>query len=102
MSEGTVSAKDKKKDKTDRDKRSHSRSDPDKEKEDLARAIRKSQKADRKRAKEKEKGERELAEVFLEKSRLEAERGARASSPLLQTYHSRPSFGSWETKAFCE
>jgi hypothetical protein len=102
MSEVTVSAKYKKKDKTDRDKRSQSRSDPDKEKEDLARAIRKSKKANRKLAKEKAKEEKELAEV-LEQSRLEAERGARelqalSSKPIAPT----PSFGSWETKAFCE
>jgi hypothetical protein len=52
MSEVTVSAKDKKKDKTDRDKRSQNRSDKDSE--DIERAIRNSQKAERKLVSQKE------------------------------------------------
>ena len=96
MGEVTVSAKDKKKDKTDRDKRSQNRTHSDKEREELEKATRKSLKAERKAAKKKaeeaEKEARELAEV-LEKSRLEAVRAARvlqtlpsksiASTPLL-------------------
>jgi hypothetical protein len=85
MSEVTVSAKDKKKDKTERDKRSQNRSGSDKENEDLEEATRKSLKAERKMAKTKVKEEKELAEV-LEQSRLEAERGAR----VLQALPSKP------------
>ncbi len=85
MSEVIVSAKDKKKDKTDRDKRSQNRLVSNKEKEDLEEAIKKSQKAERKLAKEKKKEEKELAKV-LEQSRLEAERGAKE----LQALSSRP------------
>jgi hypothetical protein len=101
MSEVTVSAKDKKKDKTDRDKRSQNRSDSDKDKEDLEKTIRKSQKADRKLAKRKALEEKELAEV-LEQSRLEAERGARELKPSPPNLPLLHSFGSWETKAFCQ
>jgi hypothetical protein len=85
MSEVTVSAKDKKKDKTDRDKRSQNRSVPDKEKEDIEEAIKESQRAERKIAKEKKREQKELAKV-LEQSRLEAERGAKE----LQALSSKP------------
>jgi hypothetical protein len=85
MSEVTVSAKDKKKDKTDRDKRSENRSCPNKEKEEIEEATRKSLKAERKAAKAKAKEEKQLAEV-LEQSRLEAERQAKE----LQALSSKP------------
>jgi hypothetical protein len=85
MGEVTVSAKDKKKAKTDKDKRSQNRSTSDKEKEELEEATRKSLKAERKAAKRKAKEKKELAEV-LEQSRLEAERGAR----VLQALPSKP------------
>jgi hypothetical protein len=85
MGELTVSARDKKKDKTDRDKRSQNRTHSDKEKEELEEATRKSLRAERKAAKRKAQEEKELAEV-LEKSRLEAERVAR----VLQALPSKP------------
>jgi hypothetical protein len=85
MSEVTVSAKDKKKDKTDRDKRSQKRSVPDKEKEKLEEAIKKSQRAERKLAKEKKRKQKELAKV-LEQSRLEVECGTKE----LQALSSKP------------
>jgi hypothetical protein len=85
MGEVTVSAKDKKKDKTDRDKRSQNRTGSDKEKEELEEATRKSLKAERKLAKAKAKEEKELAAV-LEQSRLEAERVAKE----LKALSSRP------------
>ncbi len=56
MSEVTVSAKDKKKSKTDRDRSSDVRSSVDKDAEDLERAIRKSQKEERRISKEDVKG----------------------------------------------
>ncbi len=59
MGEVPVSAKYKKKDKTDRDKRSQNRLGSDKEKEELEEATRKSLKAERKLAKAKAKEERE-------------------------------------------
>jgi hypothetical protein len=58
MGEVTVSAKDKKKDKTDRDKRSQNRSTSDKEKEKLEETTRNSLKAERKAAKRKAKEEK--------------------------------------------
>ncbi len=61
MSEVTVSAKDKKKSKTDKDRRSDVRIGADRDVEDLERAIRKSQKEERKKAKEKAKEEKEMA-----------------------------------------
>ncbi len=82
-----MSAKGKKKDKTDRDKKSQNRSDSDKDKEDLEKAIRKLQKAERNLAKKKAQEDKELAEV-LEQSRLEAERGARERE--LQALSSKP------------
>ena len=85
MSEVTVSAKDKKKDKTDRDKRSENRSCSDKEKEEIEEATRKSLKAERKAAKAKAKEDKQLAEV-LEQSRLEAVRQAKE----LQALSSKP------------
>ena len=85
MSEVTVSAKDKKKDRTDRDKWSQNRLRPDKEKEEIEEATRKSLKAERKAAKAKAKEEKQLAEV-LEQSRLEAERRAKE----LQALSSKP------------
>ena len=85
MSEVTVSAKDKKKDKTDRDKRSENRTSSDKEKEEIEEATRKSLKAERKAAKAKAKEEKQLAEV-LEQSRLEAVRQAKE----LQALSSKP------------
>ena len=85
MSEVTVSANEKKKDKTDRDKRSQNRSRLDKEKEEIEEATRKSLKAERKAAKAKAKEEKQLAEV-LEQSRLEAERRAKE----LQALSSKP------------
>ena len=51
MGEVTVSAKDKKKSKTDRDKRSEVRTGSDKDNEALGWAIRQSQKEDRRRPK---------------------------------------------------
>ena len=71
-----MSAKEKKKSKKDRDKRSEARTNADKDKEALEWAIRKSQKDDRKRAKEKQREEDEMAKV-LEQSRLEAEVAAK-------------------------
>ena len=85
MSEVTVSAKDKKKDKTDRDKRSQNRSCSDKEKEEIEKATRKSLKAERKAAKAKANEEKQLAEA-LEQSRLEAVRQAKE----LQALSSKP------------
>ncbi len=85
MSEVTVSAKGKKKDKTDRDKRSENRAVPDKEKEYIEEATRKSLKGERKAAKAKAEEERELAKV-LDQSRLEAVRGAKE----LQALPSKP------------
>jgi hypothetical protein len=85
MSEVTVSAKDRKKDKTDRDKRSQNRSSSDKEKEEIEEATRKSLRAERKAAKAKAKEEKQLAEV-LEQSRLDAERQAKE----LQALSSKP------------
>jgi len=75
-SEVEVSAKEKKKSKKDRDKRNETRANSDKDKEALEWAIRKSQKEDRKRAKERQKEEDEMAKV-LEQSRLEAEVAAK-------------------------
>jgi hypothetical protein len=71
-SEVTVSAKDKKKSKTDRDKKSEVGTNSDKDKEALEWAIRTSQKEERRKAKEKAKEDKEMAKV-LEQSRLEAE-----------------------------
>ena len=85
MSEVTVSAKDKKKDKTDRDKRSQNRSCSDKEKEEIEEATRKSLKAERKAAKAKAKEEKQLAEA-LEQSRLDTVRQAKE----LQALSSKP------------
>ena len=85
MSEGTVSAKDKKKDKTDRDKRSQNRSCSDKEKEEIEEATRKSLRAERKAAKVRAKEEKQIAEA-LEQSRLEAVRQAKE----LQALSSKP------------
>ena len=76
MGEVTVSAKDKKKSKTDRDKRSEVRTGSDKDIEALEWAIRQSQKEDKRRAKAKAKEEKEMAKA-LEESRLASERQAR-------------------------
>jgi hypothetical protein len=75
-SEVTVSAKEKKKSKTDRDKRSEVKTSSDKDKEALEWAIRNSQKEEKKKAKEKVKEDKEMAKV-LEQSRLEAEIAAK-------------------------
>jgi hypothetical protein len=76
-SEVTVSAKEKKRSKTDRDKRSEVRTSSDKDKEALEWAIRNSQKEEKKKAKEeKAKEDKEMAKV-LEQSRLEAEIAAK-------------------------
>jgi hypothetical protein len=84
MGEVTVSAKDKKKSKNDRDKRSEVRTGSDKDKEALERAIKQSQKEDRRRAKEEAKEEREMAKA-LEESRLASERQARKLKILSST-----------------
>ncbi len=84
MGEVTVSAKDKKKSKTDRDKRSEVRTGSDKDKEALEWAIKQSQAEDRRRAKEKAKEEKEMAKA-LEESRLASERQARKLKTLSST-----------------
>ncbi len=95
-SEVTVSAKDKKKSKTDRDRRFDVRTGADKDAEDLERVIRKSQKEERKKAKEKAKEEKEMAKA-LEESRLESERQAKELKALSSTPgRSNPSPYSWE------
>jgi hypothetical protein len=76
MSEVTVSPKDKKKSKTDRDKRCEVRTSSDKDKEALEWAIKKSQAEERRKAKEKTKEDKEMAKV-LEQSRLETEIAAK-------------------------
>ncbi len=75
-SEVTVSVKDKKKSKTDRDKRSEVRTNFDKDKEALELAIKRSQVEERRRTKEKAFENKEMAKV-LEQSRLEAEIAAK-------------------------